>query len=76
MEPRIKLIKKTEYILYLIVVLSLVFIKPADVRSADEVKSVAQADQQDIGKTDNGTLPLKMKKTASGMFLPRSTRRT
>ena len=57
MEHRIKLIKKTEYILYLIVILSLVFIKPADVRSADEVKSVAQADQQDMRKTDKGTLP-------------------
>lgn len=57
MEPHIKLIKKTEYILYLIVILSLVFIKPADVRSADEVKSVAQADQQDIRKTDNGIPP-------------------
>jgi len=57
MEHRIKLIKKTEYILYLIVILSLVFIKPADVRSADEVKSVAQANQQDIGNTDKTTLP-------------------
>jgi len=57
MEPRIKLIKKTEYILYLIVILSLVFIKPADVRSADEGKSVAQADQQDMIKTDKITLP-------------------
>jgi len=57
MEHRIKLIKKTEYILYLIVILSLVFIKPTDVRSADEVKSAAQADKQDIVNTDNGTLP-------------------
>jgi type II secretion system protein D len=57
MEHRIKLIKKTKYILCLIVILSLVFIKPADVRSADEKKSLAQADQQDVRKTDKGTLP-------------------
>ncbi|MFZ3136639.1 MAG: secretin N-terminal domain-containing protein [Thermodesulfovibrionales bacterium] len=55
MEHLIKLIKKTEYILYLIVILSLVFIKPADVRSADEVKSVAQADQQEIKKPETET---------------------
>ena len=57
MEHRIKLIKKTGYILYLIVILSLVYIQPADVRSADEGKSAAPADQQDIRKTDKITLP-------------------
>lgn len=55
MEHRIKLIKKTEYILYLIVILSLVFIKPADVRSADEEKSAVQADQQEIKKPETET---------------------
>jgi type II secretion system protein D len=57
MEHPIKLMKKTEYILYLIVILSLVFIKPADVRSADEGKSVAQAVPQDMIKTDKKALP-------------------
>lgn len=57
MEHRIKLIKKTEYILYLIVILSLVFIKPADVWSADEEKSAAQADKQDVIKTDKRAWP-------------------
>ena len=71
MEHPIKLINKTEYILYLIVILSLVFIKPADVRSADEVKSVAQAAQQDIGKT--GSAPEKTTQPATEPSQPAKT---